>query len=471
MDIKTNSAINLVGYVIPMLVMLITIPLYLNAIGVERYGVLALVWLIIGYAMFMEIGLGKATATEIAKIELHAFKAKSEIFWTSIYVNLFLGAIAALLVGIIGGYLIQNIFIMSDSIREEASSSLVWIVTAVPVALISSVLNSSLEAVNKFALLNKIQVTGNILFHVIPLLIAINYSSKLDDVIAASIIVRLALIITLLYFCIKYVVGNIFTSFKKEQAKKLLSYGKWIGLSTMIAPALETFDRAIIGATIGPAGVSFYTVAYQLTSRIRIIPSAISRALLPPLSAASNESAININQNSYIAIAKFMTPLLIAIGLFLKFFVFLWVGSEIALHVLPVSYIFLIGMLANSICIVPVTYLIASKKAKILSIVYLYEIIPFIFLVYLLSYKWGVVGAAIAWVARVFADLIIMSLIAGLQSSLIKISLSIFLSTTSLMALYFWNIEFLSFDIMIILVGICLVFSIYNVRHDIKSFF
>ena len=144
MDIKTNSAINLVGYVIPMLVMLITIPLYLNAIGVERYGVLALVWLIIGYAMFMEIGLGKATATEIAKIKLHAFKAKSEIFWTSIYVNLFLGAIAALLIGIIGGYLIENIFIMSDSIREEASSSLIWIVTAVPVALISSVLNSSL---------------------------------------------------------------------------------------------------------------------------------------------------------------------------------------------------------------------------------------------------------------------------------------------------------------------------------------
>ncbi|MDA9091429.1 oligosaccharide flippase family protein [Porticoccaceae bacterium] len=471
MSIKRNSAINIIGYIIPMMVMVFTIPLYLDVIGVDRYGVLALVWLIIGYSMFMEIGLGKATATEIAKIDVSAYKVKSKIFWTAVFVNLFLGFITSIIVIFIGKYLIVDVFTMSDSIREEALASMPWIVMAVPLALVGSVLNSSLEAVNKFALLNRIQVGGSVMFHVIPLLVAINYSAKLDDVIAASIMVRLVVNVTLLCSCYIYVTGQTISSFSKRRASKLLSYGKWIGLTTLVTPVLETFDRLIIGITVGSEGVSFYTVAYQLTAKIRIIPSAISRALLPPLSAASASEAHKITTDSFVSLAGQLTPLVILVGICLKPFIFLWIGPEIGKNVLPISYLFLIGMWANSVCHVPVIYLIATGRASAVGKVHLGEVFPFIVLVYYCSIYWGVTGAVFAWVFRVFTDLVIMSVIARLHLSLIKICLSAFLSIVSLMALYLWDFNYINPPGLILLVGSCLILSGYHIRSEVVTLY
>jgi hypothetical protein len=61
MSIRKNTIINLTGAVIPILVMLVTVPLYLKILGDIRYGVLALVWLLLGYFSFLEMGLGETT--------------------------------------------------------------------------------------------------------------------------------------------------------------------------------------------------------------------------------------------------------------------------------------------------------------------------------------------------------------------------------------------------------------------------
>ena len=48
------------GSLIPMVVALVAIPIMLEKLGLERFGLLTLAWLIVGYFSLFDFGLGRA---------------------------------------------------------------------------------------------------------------------------------------------------------------------------------------------------------------------------------------------------------------------------------------------------------------------------------------------------------------------------------------------------------------------------
>ena len=56
--ILKNVAINFFGLVLPTFVSLVTVPSYIKLLGVERYGVISLVWTLIGYFGILDLGMG-----------------------------------------------------------------------------------------------------------------------------------------------------------------------------------------------------------------------------------------------------------------------------------------------------------------------------------------------------------------------------------------------------------------------------
>jgi O-antigen/teichoic acid export membrane protein len=150
MSIRKNTFINIAGAIIPMAIMLVTVPLYLKTLGDVRYGVLALVWLVLGYFGCLEMGLGKSTANHIARWHDATDKERGTIFWTALFVNAAFGVLAAFIFSLIGSYLLQSVLKIPNEFREEAITSLPWIVATLPLALVSSVLNRALEGRNQF---------------------------------------------------------------------------------------------------------------------------------------------------------------------------------------------------------------------------------------------------------------------------------------------------------------------------------
>lgn len=96
MSIRKNTLWNLFGSALPMLIGIAAIPYIYKHIGIERIGVLTLIWALIGYFSIFDFGLARAITQRIASLGSHQTeKLKTAIATT--------GVLLTLLIGIVGG--------------------------------------------------------------------------------------------------------------------------------------------------------------------------------------------------------------------------------------------------------------------------------------------------------------------------------------------------------------------------------
>ena len=82
--ILKNVSINFIGLILPTFVSLVTVPAYIHALGVERYGVVSLVWTLIGYFGILDLGMSMAAQNHISKALASGNEDESaRVFWSA----------------------------------------------------------------------------------------------------------------------------------------------------------------------------------------------------------------------------------------------------------------------------------------------------------------------------------------------------------------------------------------------------
>ena len=404
MSIRRNTIINISGSIIPMAVMLVTVPLYLKILGGPRYGVLVLVWMLLGYFSFLEMGMGKATANEISRLHDAPTRTRGTTFWTALLLNLSFGLAAALLLWILGRYFLASVLKIPPEFRKEAIAALPWMVGTLPLALpVSSVLNGALEGRNRFLTVNILQVSSTVVFQSLRLqlltdTVQVLRSSSLRQ---SS---RAPMDLPFLIACYVAVPLTLPPRLFKKAAGSLLSYGGWVAVTGVISPLLDTVDRFLIGAVLGVQAVTHYTLPYQLVTKARIIPGSLSRALFPTFSSASSADADRLALISLQSLTALMTPVVIGGIVLLQPFMHLWIGGELAVVVAPLGEILFFGVWANSLSYIPYALLQGKGRPDLVAKFHALEFGPFLLLIWVAIHFWGVYGAAVAWTLRIVAD-------------------------------------------------------------------
>ncbi len=184
----------------------------------------------------------------------------------------------------------------------------------------------------------------------------------------------------------------------------LLRFGGWVSVSGAVIPLLTIVDRLIIGARLGAAAVTAYTVPFNLTQRFTYLPSALNTTLFPRFSktqASDNKNLMNQSVTSLIAI---QTPFIVIAILLMHPFLTLWIGTPLANQAAPVAIILLIGIWINGPSYPCYSYLQAIGRPDIMTKFYLVQLIPFLLFLWLIVGYLGILGAAIAWSFRMAAD-------------------------------------------------------------------
>ena len=401
--------INLAGGLVPVATAIVTIPLFLSAIGEARYGALAIVWLLVGYFGALDLGLSRATINALAKTPIIERRTRHQIFWTAIWINLALGVALGFALLVFGRLLIGQVLPMPGVFAGEIIASLPYLSVALPIILVTGVATGVMEAREQFAIVNLVQASGAVLVQVVPLGAAILVGPRLDLLIGLMIGVRVATTLGLFVAAAWREGVGWPVAPDRGQAAGLLRFGGWVSVSNLVSPLLAGLDQLVIGALAGGAAVARYAVPMSMVVRSQIVALALSRILFPKFSrvAAGAGRAVLLKT---VALAGPGLAALYAPALILaRPAVTAWLGVDFATDAAGIAEILILGVWINSLAFLPYSFVQGAGRPDLVARFHLAEILPYLAVLLVLVYYAGVTGAAVAWCLRVAVDWALLS--------------------------------------------------------------
>jgi O-antigen/teichoic acid export membrane protein len=402
-----NTLINLVGRGIPLLFAVAAIPFVIDGLGTERFGVLTIVWIIIGYFGLFDMGLGRATTKFVADQEAQGAEQLSPIILTSILLLVGLGVVGGGVIVLATPYLVQYILNIPPELVQETKSAFYVLSMSIPLVLGSIGARGALEAQQRFAIVNLIKVPASIINYVGPLLV-LPFSNQLQHVVIVLIIARSITFVMYLYYCFKDDFTIRLAQYPvRKWIKELFSFGAWITVSNLISPLMVYIDRFILGAMMTMTAVAYYTTPYEMVTRLLIVGSSFMGVMFPAFSVYSlkkSEKLADLHQKSIRYLLLALVPVITFLVLSAEPLLYYWLGAEFAQNSTGVLQLLAVGVLANSIGLVPYTMLQAVGRPDITAKLHIVELPIYLGMIWFFSQTMGIVGVALAWVVRVTFD-------------------------------------------------------------------
>ncbi|MBM5578267.1 oligosaccharide flippase family protein [Burkholderia pseudomallei] len=340
-----NVAINFFGLVLPTFVSLVTVPAYIKALGVERYGVVSLVWTLIGYFGILDLGMSMAAQNHISKaLASGDAKESARVFWSAFWLNLATGIAGGLLI-YFGAFMYTAYFTkVSAELQHEVYLALPWLALAIPLANVSWVFAGAINGAERFGVFNTNQTIGTFLFQLMPLFAAWLVAPTLQVVLAAAVGARFIAAVMLGAASMKVLGIRRIAPPQLGTAKGLFSFGGWMLIASTTGMIADTLDRVMLGAGLGAKYVTYYTVPQNLVTRLNMLPNALVRTLFPRLSALGRDHADTLVKQSLEFLNGVFTPIAIAAIFALGPFLALWVGRDLAELSAPVGRVLVISV-------------------------------------------------------------------------------------------------------------------------------
>jgi O-antigen/teichoic acid export membrane protein len=407
MSIGRNTAVNVAGQIVPVLVSLVIVPPYLHAIGEARYGVMLMVWMFLGYFNLFDFGLGRAVAQRVAELRDDLTGARNRAVWTGLFLAGSLSLLGAVAIYFAGNHGLAQCFGADASLRGEFIAALPWVALVLPANLLGGTLSGALQGREQFVRINIIQNVGTIWSQLVPMAVAWWWSVDLRWLVPAALSARVVTGIWMFIECRKQVPMTRIPAFDRSLVRSLFSYGGWVTVSSVVSPLLSSFDRFVIGMMSGAAAVTQYSVPFGIVSRASILPSALSGAAFPRYAVGDAPTRVKLLVQSTGTLAAAFTPIALAMMFMVGPFLTLWVGPELAAKGTLVGEILIIGVWGNGLAFLPHAYLQANARPRISATFHLMELIPYMLALWLGLKFWGVAGAAVAGTARMTVDAIL----------------------------------------------------------------
>lgn len=406
-----NSLYNIIGQILPLIAALIAIPLLIQNIGKERFGILSIGWMLMGYFSLFDLGLARVMTKLIGeKLGEHKKSDIQDIFWGGLFFLLVLGLFAGGLLYLFSPCIVTHVLNIPNHLLRETRISFFILSAGVPLVTTTTGLRGTLEAYQKFGVINIVRSLNGLLLFCTPLLL-IRFTSALPYYILAIIFVRL--IVGFFYSLIVLrtlpVTENIHTTFRFISS--MFRQGIWMSISNIIGPVMVYFDRFFIGAWLSLTAVTYYVTPYEIVTKTMLLTTALIRVLFPAFSTSLSVDPRHTRQlYSYgmRGLLFILFPIIILLIVLAEPGLHLWLGKEFADKGTRVAQWLAIGCMINAPAQVAFSLIQAAGRADFTAKLHLVEMPFYLILLYVLIMRWGIAGAALAWSLRALIDCTIL---------------------------------------------------------------
>lgn len=410
--IARNSFLNLVGFSIPLLAGLVSVPIITRELGAARFGLLSLAFAILEYSTLFDLGLGAATTREVSASLAKRDEKVSVLISGSILSQMLLGSAGAVVLIGLAPLLADHVFVIPPDIRSEAIAVFRILALMTPPTLLLLSLRGVLEAAQRFDLSNAVRVPSSVATFVIPA-VAASRGYSLPAIVAMLLISRVAICVVMV-FVVQKAIPSLRWRLKLDwpALKPLFLFGGWMSVSNVVSPLLIYLDRFMLGSLVGLTAVGYYTAPFDGVMRLLIVPASLMAAVFPSVSAMSATGDHRSIQRIFSkAVAR--TLLIVAlpaivIALAGPLLLKLWLGPTFAANGSTAIRILALGVFVNAVAHVPSGVITAMGRPDVVARFHILELFVHVPAAWFLITHFGVSGAAAAWTFRVIFDAILL---------------------------------------------------------------
>jgi O-antigen/teichoic acid export membrane protein len=396
----SNTAWNVAGQLAPLVVGVLTLPLLIRLVGLERFGFITLVWVLVGYASIFDFGIGRALVRTVAAHLAHADRPRAEasahagLVWLALF-----GIVLALALAPASAWVVGTALNVPAELVPEAVPALVLLAASLPFVMFTTGLAGVMSAHQRFKALNLIRIVLGVASYGGPVLVAAFVSVRLDAVVALVLLLRVAGTAAHAWACARQCGWRPQAAWPgREATRELFALGGWIAVSNVLSPMLSTLDRLLLATLVPVRTVAVYATPYDVLSKAMVLPSSIMAALFPLASGLARGSAAaqRLLGESLRLLFVTMFPVIFLFVVFARPGLHGWLGPEIAELGAPVMQILAVGMLLNALAQGPATLIQAAGEPRWMALLHLAELPVFVGLLWLLTVQHGVLGTALA---------------------------------------------------------------------------
>lgn len=409
-----HTIFNLFGLGTPLLVAVGVIPVLIHELGPSRFGLLTLIWAVVSYFGLFDLGMGRALTQQLALIFAKREYLKiGPLVGTASALMAVLGIVAGIMMAIAASWGVSLIHDVPD--RQEVVHAVYAMSLAMPFIVLTSGFRGILEARHAFGIINLIRLPMGLFTFLGPLVVVLYSGSTRLDYIAAVLVAGRLLACGVHAYYAWHVLPKERGSIKWQAniIKPLFVSGGWLTLSNIISPLMGYLDRFVLGAIISASAIAYYATPQELVLKLAIIPTALTAVLFPTLSASIND----LQKTTFILLKKailwlflIMLPITTATTLFAHEIFSLWISQAFAIKSAAILQTFSIAMFIGAMAQIPFTIIQSAGRSKITALIHCAEVPIFLLLLWLLTLRWGALGAAFAWLLRVLLDTLLMTL-------------------------------------------------------------
>ena len=403
-----SAGINFATRALPLLAGILAVPFIIAQLGTERFGLLTLIWAIIGYSTLLDAGLGKALTQHVAaKIGSKETESLPSTILTSLLVSFSMGALGCLILWLSAPALIDLLKVSLD-FKTEAIDSFRLMAISLPF-LIGSIRSTGVfEAHQRFGFTNLMNLPVVFANFIFPFII-LPFEASLSALVLGVLVSRILIFIVFL-MRMPHLYAGFFERAPIEIKRliPLLHYGKWPALNGIVGSLLSSSDRFILSALSGASVVAFLTTPFYALNRFHSFITSSLKVLFPAFGTEFVANPARCRRMYLKTLALMALLMVVPYGILFgcsHLLLSLWITAEFAAKAAPVFSLLALVFYFEGINTVAHNFLDAIGKPKTSTLIN-FCILP----VYLLVMLWMItrysyVGAAYAYCIKALLEM------------------------------------------------------------------
>lgn len=392
----TSAIWNITSILITAIGAFVTMPIIINGIGTDNYGLFSIILMIGGFAALQDFGLGEATLRYVSfYFKKNDLNGINRVVQSSLTVYMITISVVFLIIQVFA-YQIINLFELQPDQVDIGLTAIRLGALGFFLSTLDQAMQKIPEALVRYDLTNKVNISFTILRFSL-MIAAVKYGYGLIGLVSVTVLISAFRLIVFYVVSYRLIPGiTIFPAYNKKGIKEVFNFSIYSFINQIISQISQNADRIILGMFFGTSAVGFLSAPKDLIQRASGITGAAGKALFPTFSSMNDsESMVRLYAKSLWLLSLLTMLLLIPLAVIIPDFLSLWISPEFSENSSEFARLFSLGLAFNGGVVVYFSLLKGTNRISWLTKIMSTLTIISIGATALLVYNYGLVGAGI----------------------------------------------------------------------------